>query len=187
MRPQILRHISGRTSTVQASNDVLTMRTPTPEDGHQVWQLIRDCEPLDRNSMYCNVLQCDHFAETCVVAEKDGEVVGWVSAYIVPSDPDTLFVWQVAVSDKARGMGVAKKMLHELVSRDCCKDVTGLKTTITKDNEASWALFNAFADRMDAPLDSDAHYVRDDHFDGRHATEHMVTIAPFGARKSAAA
>lgn len=182
MRPHILRN--------EASNpnrNVIKFRTPEPEDGSLIWQLIRECEPLDRNSMYCNLLQCDHFADTCVVAEKDGDIVGWVSGYIVPSDPDTLFVWQVAVSDRARGTGVAKRMLNELVSRKCCAGVSTLKTTITRDNDASWALFNAFADQNNAPLAHDAHYVRDDHFDGRHATEHMVTIAPFGERKSAAA
>lgn len=159
----------------------LAFRTPRPEDGSDIWQLIQDCGPLDENSMYCNLLQCDHFSDTCVVAEFEGEIAGWVSAYVLPSEPDTLFVWQVAVHEKARGMGVAKRMLTHLLERDCCADVTKLKTTITKDNDASWALFNAFADRMDAPLEYDAHYERHDHFDGKHDTEYMVTIGDFGA------
>lgn len=165
----------------------LTLRAPEREDGSDIWQLIRDCGPLDDNSMYCNLLQCDHFADTCVVAEFGGEIVGWVSAYVVPSEPDTLFVWQVAVDSKARGMGVAKRMLSELLERDCCSGVTTLKTTITKDNDASWALFNAFADRMDAPLEYDAHFKKDDHFDGQHDTEYLLTIGEFGSVKNAAA
>lgn len=186
MHPRILK--TDRTGNQSNSNRPdLVLRTPTLEDGAAVWDLIHACEPLDRNSMYCNLLQCDHFADTCVIAEMNDEVVGWVSAYIVPSDPDTLFVWQVAVSDKARGMGVAKKMLNELVSRKVCAAVQVMKTTITKDNEASWALFNGFADQTDAELDHDAHFVRDEHFDGRHATEHMVTIASFKQSESAAA
>jgi L-2,4-diaminobutyric acid acetyltransferase len=134
--------------------------------------------------MYCNLLQCDHFADTCVVAELGGEIVGWVSAYIVPNDPETLFVWQVAVSETARGMGVAKKMLAHLTAREICKDVIKLQTTITADNEASWALFNSFADRLDATLERDAHYEKEAHFAGRHDTEHMVTIADFEAWKA---
>ncbi|WP_248304453.1 diaminobutyrate acetyltransferase [Breoghania sp. L-A4] len=165
----------------------LTLRPPESSDGAAVWQLISDCGPLDDNSMYCNLLQCDHFADTCVVAELDGEIVGWVSAYRLPSDPEVLFVWQVAVSEAARGRGVAKKMLLELLARKSCDGVRRLKTTITRDNAASWALFNRIADMMDAPLDSDAHFVRDEHFEGRHATEYMVTIGAFGDRKVAAA
>lgn len=174
----------------QAQNQnakALTMRVPEREDGSDIWELVRKAGPLDENSMYCNILQCDHFADTCIVAEFDGEIVGWVSGYVLPSEPDTFFVWQVAVDAKARGMGVAKKMLTALLERDCCKDVTKLKTTITKDNEASWALFNAFADKMDAPLEYDAHYTREEHFDGKHDTEYLVTIGDFGSNSKDAA
>ena len=159
----------------------VTLRKPTAEDGAAIWRLIRDCGPLDDNSMYCNLLQCDHFADTCVVAELGGDIVGWVSGYVVPNAPDTLFVWQVAVDSKARGMGVAKKMLADLFAREVCKGVTKLQTTITADNAASWALFTAFADRMDAPLDHEAHFEQAAHFDGAHATEFMVTIGELGA------
>ncbi|MGM0660639.1 MAG: diaminobutyrate acetyltransferase [Pseudomonadota bacterium] len=158
----------------------LSFRTPSSEDGVEVWDLIRKAGPLDENSVYCNLIQCDHFADTCVIAELDGEIVGWISAFIPPDTPDTLFVWQVAVGEAARGRGVAKKMLTELLAREVCGDVTKLKTTITGDNDASWALFNSFADQMDADLDFETHYKRDVHFAGRHATEYMVTIDDIG-------
>jgi len=155
----------------------LTFRAPTSEDGADVWDLIRKSGPLDENSMYCNIVQCDHFADTCVIAELDGVIVGWISAFIPPDAPDTLFVWQVAVGESARGRGVAKKMLTELLDRPVCAEVTQLKTTITADNDASWALFNSFAENMDAELDHEPHYEEDAHFGGKHATEYMVTIS----------
>ena len=160
--------------------DLPTLRVPETEDGAAVWDLIRECEPLDRNSLYCNLLQCDHFAETCVLADREGEILGWISGYIPPSEPDTLFIWQVAVSERARGMGLAGRMLEELLEREVCQDVSRLKTTITRSNAASWALFRRFADRQDAVLKREAHFTRDDHFEGRHDTEYMVTIGPFG-------
>ncbi len=153
-----------------------TLRKPTREDGAAVWDLISECKPLDENSMYCNLLQCDHFADTCVLAELDGEVVGWISAHLPPSEPGTLFVWQVAVSEKARGMGLGMKMLKELAARPECAEVTGLQTTITADNSASWALFRKFARQHGAPLGSAPHFKETDHFNGAHATEYMVTI-----------
>ena len=164
-----------------APRGAITLRKPDTEDGAEIWQLIRDCGPLDQNSMYLNLLQCDHFADTCVIAELDGEIVGWVSGYIVPSAPDTLFIWQVAVSEAARGHGVARRMLDEILSREVCADVTRLQTTITRENDASWALFRSFAERMDAELEHDAHFESDAHFEGRHATEYMVTISDFEA------
>ncbi|KAF0675043.1 diaminobutyrate acetyltransferase [Profundibacterium mesophilum] len=154
----------------------ITLRQPNGEDGSDVWELIRKCRPLDENSMYCNLIQCDHFGETCVLAEIDGRIGGWISAYLLPGDDETLFVWQVAVDEIARGQGLGRKMLLSLLERDVCANVQRIQTTITKDNEASWALFGSFADRTDADLESEAHFKRDVHFDGAHATEHMVTI-----------
>lgn len=155
---------------------LIRMRKPEATDGAAIWELVRACKPLDENSMYCNLIQCDHFAETCVLAEMGGEIVGWISGYVRPDDPGTLFVWQVAVDKAARGTGLGSKMLKSLINRDACSDVTRLQTTITADNEGSWALFRRFAKNEGGLLDDAPHFEREDHFDGAHATEHMVTI-----------
>ena len=151
------------------------LRRPTPADGAAIWELVRRCDPLDENSMYCNLVQADHFRDTCVVAEMDGELLGWVSGHMIP-DQNALFVWQVAVAPDARGMGLGRAMLTHLIERDACKPADTLKTTITRDNKASWALFRRLARSFGGELEDRPHYTRDVHFDGRHDTEHMVTI-----------
>jgi L-2,4-diaminobutyric acid acetyltransferase len=45
------------------------IRVPQPGDGPRIWRLIKAAGALDTNSLYCNLLQCSHFAETCAVAE----------------------------------------------------------------------------------------------------------------------
>jgi L-2,4-diaminobutyric acid acetyltransferase len=154
---------------------VAHLRKPTAEDGAEIWQLVRDCAPLDENSMYCNLIQADHFSDTCVVAEVDGQIVGWVSGHMIPGE-DAFFVWQVAVSAAARGMGLGSKMLTHLVARPECNGARELKTTITKSNKASWALFSSFARKLGGDLTDEPHFEKDRHFDGEAATEHMVTI-----------
>ncbi len=153
-------------------------RPPSTEDGADIWRLINSCETLDENSLYCNLLQCDHFADTCVAAERvdNGALAGWVSGYLLPETENTLFVWQVAVDRSVQGMGVGKKLLSAVLERDACQEVTRLKTTITSDNEASWALFSSLARARGGRLSHKPHFRKDAHFDGRHATEHMVTI-----------
>lgn len=155
----------------------ISFRKPGKSDGSDVWRLIADSGKLDENSMYCNLLQCDHFADTCIIAEMDGEIVGWISGYIQPDDDQAFFVWQVAVSEKARGRGIAKTMLRKLMQRKECARVRKLCTTITRDNDASWALFRSFARSCGAEITDEPHFRKDAHFDGEHDTEHMVTIA----------
>mgnify|MGYP000226300161 FL=1 len=151
------------------------LHKPEATDGAAIWELVKECKPLDENSMYCNLVQAEHFRDTCIVAELDGDIVGWISGHMIP-DQNALFVWQVAVSSKARGMGLGKKMLLDLVERDACDDAMHLKTTITRDNDASWALFRGFARAIGGKLTDEPHFERDVHFEGRHDTEFMVSI-----------
>lgn len=90
------------------------LRLPTRADGASIHQLVKNCPPLDENSSYCNFLQSAHFRDTCIVAEYRGEVVGFISAYLKPQSANELFIWQVAVHPKARGMGLAFYMLSQL-------------------------------------------------------------------------
>lgn len=144
--------------------------------------LIAACPPLDTNSAYCNLLQCSHFADTCVLAERETdkgfELAGWISAYRPPAAPDELFVWQVAVHESARGMSLGRRMLDELLARPAFRGVTKLTTTVTEANDASWGLFHSFARRHGAKLHKRPHFERDAHFAGAHDTEFLATIEP---------
>lgn len=166
-------------SQAQPASRPARIRAPRREDGAGVWALVQETAGLDDNSMYCNLLQCTHFAATCALAEIDGVPVGWVSGYIPPETPDVLFVWQVCVSERARGQGLARRLIASVLARDVCSDVRFVHSTITRDNEASWALFGSIAESLDADLDRQKHFERDDHFDGRHETEYLVSIGPF--------
>lgn len=166
------------TSDSHGPADALALRKPVATDGPAITALIADCPPLDRNSAYCNLVQCTHFADHCVVAEKDGRIVGWVSGHRPPSEPAAFFVWQVAVSSAARGQKLASRMIEHLLARPAQAGVTHLITTVTDGNAASWALFNGLARNWDAPLERSALFEHDAHFAGAHDTEYQARIGP---------
>ena len=57
--------------TSEGSNTTaISLRTPVKDDGFRLHQLVAECPPLDPNSIYCNLLQCSHFAETGVAADS---------------------------------------------------------------------------------------------------------------------
>ena len=163
-------------NTVHSGTTQPALRRPQATDGPAIWNLVSTCKPLDENSLYCNLIQTDHFRDTCVLAELDGKAVGWISGHMIPGQ-DVLFIWQVAVSPCARGLGLGRRMLTDLLARDSCIGAKTLKTTITSDNAASWALFRSLARHLGGQLTHQPHFTRDPHFAGRHATEHMVTIS----------
>ncbi|WP_250459131.1 diaminobutyrate acetyltransferase [Microbulbifer litoralis] len=163
----------------RANNREALLRRPVSEDGANVHRLISRCPPLDENSIYCNLLQASHFADTSVCAEVDGELAGFVSGYLVPERPDTLFVWQVAVAEAGRGQGLAGRMIREILRRPACAQVRYLETTITPDNEASWALFRGLARKLGTSIAESVMFDRERHFQGHHDSEMLLRIGPF--------
>lgn len=170
----------GQNINIKPSNGVAILyREPKSHDGALVHRLIAACSPLDENSLYANLLQCTHFHKTCIVAEFNSEIQGWISGYRLPDEPNTLFVWQVAVAKEARGLGVGKGMLRELLARPELKNIEYIKTTITLDNSASWALFKSFAEELKAQAESELYFDQNNHLAGEHPSEHVFTIGPF--------
>lgn len=113
-------------------------------------QLVESVGVLDRNSCYLYLLLCRDFADTCVIAESNRELAGFVTAYRPPSRPEVLFVWQVGVARAARRQGLAKRMLRKLLSLPACQDVRFLEATVTPSNAASRNLFELLADELGA-------------------------------------
>jgi L-2,4-diaminobutyric acid acetyltransferase len=111
----------------------------------------------------------------------DGNVVGFISGYRIPDQPDTLFVWQVAVGESARGKGLAKRMLLSILNRPDNKDIKFIHTTITPDNKASWALFESLTRKLDTQISHSVFFDEQQHFAGQHKTEMLVKVGPFKA------
>ncbi|QUJ68476.1 diaminobutyrate acetyltransferase [Photobacterium sp. GJ3] len=162
--------------TSTKTQEEFVFRKPERSDGYRVHSLIESCPPLDTNSSYCNFLQTTHFKDTCIVAELDDEMAGFVSAYRVPEKEHTLFIWQVAVSEKARGKGLAFKMIQQLLARDDLNDIRYIETTITRLNKASWALFKK-VDQANGNLGEVSLFLDEEkHFDGKHDSEYLYRI-----------
>jgi L-2,4-diaminobutyric acid acetyltransferase len=111
-----------------------------------------------------------------VVAERNGELVGWMSAHRPPTASEQIFVWQVAVRPDARGAGLASLMLDALVARPAVRSATTLTATITETNLASWAMFEAFARKRGRELSRTPLFEREAHFAGAHETEWRAAI-----------
>lgn len=157
----------------------INLRPPNSEDGFQIHQLIAACPPLDTNSSYCNLLQCTHFSASSVLAEtSDKTTIGFVSGYRIPDNPETLFIWQVAVSEIARGQGLAYKMIKDILARIHSQTITHIETSITKDNAASWAMFTSLAKQLNANIKTSIFFDESTHFNKSHPSEYLLTIGP---------
>ncbi|MCP5162129.1 MAG: diaminobutyrate acetyltransferase [Hahellaceae bacterium] len=166
--------------SIHSPQKEITLCVPESTDGAAVHALIANTPPLDPNSLYCNLLQCTHFAQSSIKAMTGDTLVGFISGYRLPESPETLFIWQVAVAEQARGKGLAKQMLLALIRRlNTHHPVAHLETTITPDNLASWSLFKSLAASLNAPWQSEVMFGRQTHFQNLHDEELVMRIGPF--------
>jgi len=163
--------------------DEIIFRHPDTEDGKELWEITKRSETLDLNSPYHYLIMSRHFGSTSVVAEINGTVVGFVTAYIPPETPNTLFVWQIAVDKKAQGKGLAKKMLVFALENASQQPLEFLEATITPSNIASINLFTAAAKAFDAPFEfSKMVFSEEDFGAGSHEPETLFRIGPIPCR-----
>ncbi|WP_019122701.1 diaminobutyrate acetyltransferase [Brevibacillus massiliensis] len=135
-------------NTAAREDTRVTIRKASAKDGAAMWRLVAESRVLDPNSPYAYLMAGNYFSETCVVAEWEEQLIGFVTAFCLPDEPDTLFVWQIGVSEGHRGQGIGSSMLRELLARDACRHVRYLEATVTSSNEPSKALFRRLAAEM---------------------------------------
>ncbi|GGR57078.1 hypothetical protein GCM10010197_24840 [Nocardioides luteus] len=158
-------------------------RSPDLEDGQHLWRMARESRVLDVNASYAYLLWARDFAETSIIATVDDDPGGFVTGYIRPDAPDTLMIWQVAVDERHRGQGLARRMLDELADRlSVDQGVRHLETTITADNSASIALFTSFANARGASLERTPLFEAAMFPDG-HDAELLFRIGPFSSAR----
>ena len=176
--PRITRDVTS-SQTEEPTTSTIQFTTPSAADGQHLHKLVHRCEPVAGNSIYGNLLHCSHFAQTSVAAWMNGTMVGFVSGYIIPDQTDSYFLWQVTVDESARGRGLAKRMIRHILQRPRLSDVHFLDTTITADNEASWALFRSLAKDLDTDWQASVHSTHDGQSGGAQDDEHLLHLGPF--------
>ena len=161
-------------------NDAPTLlQPPVAADAAQVHKLVSDCRPLDLNSTYAYLLLCQHFSDTCVVARTNKGIVGFVSGYRLPADPDSFFVWQVAVHPHMRGARLGVHMLRHLLARKSVATARFIETTVSPSNEASRRMFQRFAASVGAPINEQMLFDRSAFGEEEHEEEVLLKIGPF--------
>ncbi|WP_268753434.1 diaminobutyrate acetyltransferase [Alkalihalobacillus trypoxylicola] len=117
---------------------------PNKEDGAAMWQIVNETS-LDQNSAYKYIMMADFFADTCLVAKQNDELIGFVTAFRQPNQENTLFIWQIGVKPSAQGQGIASKLLKNLLKTEFSPEIRFIEATITPSNQASQALFKSLA------------------------------------------
>ena len=162
--------------------DAITLRAPVVQDGTALWQLVKRSGVLEENSCYAYLLLSTHFASTCVVAESGGRIVGFVAAYVPPTKPEVVFVWQIGVDSAVRRLGLGKRLLKHLVSLQATRGTRFLEATVTPSNHPSCRLFMSFAEELGVACRETDGFSPEDFGRETHEAERLLCIGPLPER-----
>jgi L-2,4-diaminobutyric acid acetyltransferase len=85
------------------------------------------------------------FADTCLVAEAEGALVGFVGGYRTPTTPHSIVLWQIDVDGAFRRQGLGNALLHALIRCPECADVEYLEAAVGSSDVAAKRLLQGFA------------------------------------------
>ena len=146
-------------------------------DGGAMWRLARESGVLEENAEYTYHMFSHFFGETSTVADLNGRAVGFVAGFRPPYRQDSLFVWQIAVDEQARGRGLAAAMLHGLIQR-LSPRIHYLEATVTPSNEASMRTFRKIARDLDTNVTEEVLFPGNRFHGPSHEDEVMFRIGP---------
>ena len=144
----------------------------------RMYELVKEMGGLELNTAYFYVLFCIDFAETCVVAEVDGKLAGFVLGHRPPGRQDAVFVWQVGVAPFMRKQGLARRLLEAFLQQN--PDARWLEASVTPSNTASRKLFRSVARDHGVECEVST-FMLAEHFPDGHEPEELFRIGPFEA------
>ncbi len=124
---------------------LIRIRRPRAQESSAIWDLLRRSESPDPDARHALPLLVTNFADTCLVAEIEGAVVGFVGAYRSPGPPQSLLVWQIDVDAAFRQQGLGNALLHALLQCPGCADIEYLEASVDPTNLATRRLFEGLA------------------------------------------
>ncbi|MBW2508116.1 MAG: GNAT family N-acetyltransferase [Deltaproteobacteria bacterium] len=133
---------------------LVRVRRPRPSDGNAVRALARRAEPLASGVEEALPPLLRHFADTSLVAEVEGHLVGFVGGYRPPTSLPSLLIWQLDIEPALRRQGLGSALLHALIQCPGCAGIECLEATVRSSNLAAKRLFEAFARDLEATCES---------------------------------
>ncbi|WP_244943850.1 diaminobutyrate acetyltransferase [Siminovitchia fortis] len=175
---QTITKVIEKPSAKGRKSAAIYFREPTADDGSEIFELVKKSKVLDVNSSYSYLMWGKYFNKTSIVAVADRKIVGFISGFLQPTAPDTLFVWQVVVDRSQRGKGLATTLLLKLIKRLEHTNIRFLEATVTPSNAPSNNLFKGLAKKLETRYTKYECFSEEQFPDPSHEAEIAYRIGP---------
>ena len=134
-----------------AEDGGLAVRTARPEDFEAIVAVIDDWwgRPASRD---LTRLFLDHFSDTSLIAEHDGELAGFLIGFLSPSKAQEAYIHFAGVAPAWRGAGLARSLYEQFFDRARQDGRTVVKAITSPQNGPSIAFHRAMGFTASDPI-----------------------------------
>jgi L-2,4-diaminobutyric acid acetyltransferase len=119
----------------------IKIRKTREGDFLKVHEFVEKCDVLVTHPEHFYKIILRYFGDSCFLAEKQGNVIGFLMGFFSQKTPSTYFLWQIGTDASMRREGIGKKLItyaeQDLKKRGC----TRIELTIDPENTISKNLF----------------------------------------------
>lgn len=172
-------HLNGQT---REESLLVQIRRPRVEEGSAIWDLVCGAGSLDLDGRHVLPLLVSSFADTCLVAEADGALVGFVGGYRTATTPGSVLLWEIDVDAAFRRQGLGNALLHALIQCPSCADVEYLEAAVGSFNIAARRLLRGFARDLDTSCEMTLGPLESSRSQGREGQD-LLRVGPIRGRE----
>ncbi|OEV04306.1 GNAT family N-acetyltransferase [Streptomyces oceani] len=136
------------------SNKQVVLRVPLPEDSPAAWKLAENTPDLDSNSLHYYALWFLDFADGSLVVTLNDELIGFLTGYRRPDEPETYFVRQTAVNPRRGIPFLREKLFQAAADQEVARGVRYVETTVCAENKSIIMMLKRFADKHSASIET---------------------------------
>jgi phosphoribosylamine---glycine ligase len=119
----------------------VVIRHPEESEFIRVRDVIAECQPLIAHPIHFYKIILRYFNRTALVAELDGQLIGFTFCLESQNFPGRYFLWQIGVIPSCRYLGVGPMLVRTMEEEIGLRDGKEIEVTVEPDNPASLKLF----------------------------------------------
>ena len=120
---------------------MINIRNPKESEFEKIYNFVSRCKPLESYGDHFYRIMLRYFNNTCLIAEEENNILGFILGVISQTDPKSYFLWQIGVNPEVQGQGIGRKMLEHIEIELKRKNINRIELTIDPENKASQKLF----------------------------------------------
>ncbi|AQU81280.1 MULTISPECIES: diaminobutyrate acetyltransferase [unclassified Halomonas] len=150
---------------------------PSISDATSIYHIAQKTPQLDSYPEYFYLLWCRDFKNTSLVAKKRENIAGFIIGYLRPDDPQTLLLWQQAMSKETINKGIGIKLLYNLTKQCSLKGTRFIEATIDPSNKGAEKTLKGISKLFNTKI-SKKDIFDENLFSTNHHKEVLVRIGP---------